>query len=172
MKNPFFINVIFLILSGFLFFGCPYNSEVPIDPIPTVPVIKDLFGIWAENDSASKRYTLEPDGDFMYAIKELQLNSTTGNYEQFTEYSAYLSNIEGTIFLNVKEKEDFNNVFYTSNYYFYKLQVFRDSVILIPVTEYIREKFDNSGDLRLFFSANMKNSYFYAQEQKYFRITQ
>lgn len=172
MKHLFFVNAVLLILSVFLFWGCPYSSEVPIDSTPTVPVIKDLFGTWAENDSASKRYVVKPESDFVYAIKELQLNSTTGSYEEVTEYSAYLSNIDGTVFLNVKEKEDSDNIFYSTNYYFYKLQVFRDSVILTPVTEYIREKFDNSSNIRLFFSSNMKNSYFYAQDQKYFRITQ
>lgn len=172
MRNLFFINILFLILSVFLFCGCPYNSEVPIDSSPTTPIIKELFGTWAENDSASKRYVIEYENDFVYTIEELQLNSTKGEYEQFTTYSAYLSNIDGTIFLNVKEKKGSNNPFYTSNYYFYKLQVFRDSVILTPITEYIREKFNNSNNLRLFFSANMKNSYFFAQDQKYFRITQ
>lgn len=172
MKKISFINVVFIISSVFLFIGCPYNSEVSIDPVPSVPVIKDLYGIWAENDSASKRYVIKPENDYVYTIDELQLNSSKSNYEQYTSYSAFLSNLDGTIFLNVKEKEGSDNIFFSPNYYFYKLQVFKDSIILTPVTEYIREKFDNSSDLRLFFSTNMKNSYFFAQDQKYFRITQ
>lgn len=172
MKTLFFTNVVLLVICAFFFLGCPYGSEVPIDSTPEAPIIKDLIGTWAESDSASKRYVIKSENDFVYTIEEFQKDSKSGKYDQVTAYSAYLSNINSTFFLNVKEKEGSNNIFYTSNYYFYKLQVFKDSVILTPVTEYIRETFSNSVDLKSYFNANMNNSYFYAQDQKYFRIVQ
>lgn len=82
-------------------------------------------------------------------------------------YTVHVTDINGTMFLNVSEKTE-----YEPSYYFYKvIREGENKMTLSGVTENIREKFEDSGAMKKFFAANMQNSYFYdATDESYFKL--
>ncbi len=160
MKNLLSLSVLAFIII--LFSGCPYSSEVTIDQ-PSVKLDEKLLGKWEGKSSTDYTYTVTKLDDKTYNIDKK--SASTGDV---TNYNAFLSEINGTRFMNVYEPGGENNT-----YYFYKVEVTSSGskTTLIPVTENIDEKFTTSSELKDFFKKNMANSYFFAKEEDiYIRV--
>lgn len=167
MKNKY----LFLLLCCccFLFMGCPYNSEVSIDGQPAVKIEQKLLGKWQLRSSDNSTYVVEKKDDYTYTITEKHKPSgqDSGSVEQDKVYNAFLSDVDGTKFLNLFEPGSDNKVFY-----FYKV-VISDEVeafTLYPVTEYITEKFTSSADLKKFFQSYKDLSFFYGTKDEYIKV--
>jgi hypothetical protein len=160
MKNLLSLSVLAFIII--LFSGCPYSSEVTIDQ-PSVKLDEKLLGKWEGKSSTDYTYTVTKLDDKTYNIDKK--SASTGDV---TNYNAFLSEINGTRFMNVYEPNGESNT-----YYFYKVEVTSSGskTTLIPVTENIDEKFTTSSELKDFFKKNMANSYFFAKEEDiYIRV--
>jgi hypothetical protein len=150
-----------------LFMGCPYNSATPIDT-PSLKIDAKLIGKWQQRSSEDITYVVKQKDDFTYTIVEKHKAPTDGSKpEDDKTYLAYISDIDGTKFLNLYEPDQD-----TKTYYFYKL-VFStetDGFELYPVTEYITEKFESSADLKKFFQTNKGLSFFYGTKDEYIKV--
>jgi hypothetical protein len=159
MKKIYYI--LSFTLVSFLFMGCPYDSETPIDKTPSVKIDKNLIGVWGpESTSDSTKYTVSKDDDFTYSIKK---ESTSSNETTITKYKGYLSEIGGEKFFNIWEDNNSDS----RKYYFYKLEWADDNkkFIMHEVTDNITETFTSSDDLRKFIQTNMKLSFFFNKDK-------
>jgi len=136
--------------------GCPYGSEVPIDK-PSIKIDEKLIGKWENRSSSDEVYVVKKEDDYTYRFEE---KSSDGS--EPTIYYAYLSDVDGTRFLNVWQKDA-----QPLNYYFYKLEISGTGVkvTLHPVNENIDETFYSSAELKDFIRKNMKLSFFYEKDQ-------
>jgi hypothetical protein len=142
--------------------GCPYGSDVPIDE-PAVKVDEKMLGKWEPKNG----------GDYIYTVTKKDQNSyrfekrSKGTSSDTGTYNGYVSIIDGTKFLNVKE--EYNT---TKTYYLYKMEMSASGakLTLSPVTDNIEEKFTASADLKAFIAKNKGLSFFYSKDkEEYFR---
>ncbi len=131
--------------------GCPYSSDVPIDS-PSVKVDERLLGKWEPKTSESE-YTVTKSDDYTFHISKKSKKS-----DDNTTYTAYLSNVGGDQFLNLREDGQSSK-----SYFFYKLKLSPTGMkaTLIPVTENIDEKFETSAELKAFIEKNKNLSFFF-----------
>ena len=149
--------ILSFMLVSFLFMGCPYDSETPIDKTPSVKIDQNLIGVWGpETTSDSTTYTITKVDDFTYLIKK---ESTSSNETTITKYKGYLSEVGGEKFFNIWE----DNNSETRKYYFYKLEWADNNkkLVMHEVTDNITETFTSSDDLKKFIQTNMKLSFFF-----------
>jgi hypothetical protein len=153
-----------LICIGFMFMGCPYHSSVAIDT-PTVKIDTKLLGKWQKRTSDDDTYIITKKDDYNYEILDKEKSPQAGSTPK--KYTAFLSIINGTKFMNLyDESED------TKSYYFYKLDMDDETggFSLSPVTEYITETFGTSDSLKMYFKANMGVSFFYETKDDYIKV--
>ncbi len=164
MKKTFIWSL--LIGIGFMFMGCPYNSSVSIDNTNAVKIDSKLLGKWQKRTSDDETYIVTQKDDYTYDILEKDKTPSEGSEPK--KYSAFLSNVNGTKFLNLYEKKDEDS----KTYYFYKLEISdeTEAFTLFPVTEYITETFTASSDLKKFVQANMGLSFFYGSKEEYIKV--
>jgi hypothetical protein len=139
--------------------ACPYESVVPID-VANLAIDETILGNWKEQDSSNKDFfAIKKLDNQRYTIIENTLNESLEVFEK-KEYQAYLSNIDAVLFLNLQAKKD------NKTFLLYKIEVSADKkqLILLPLSEYIKEKFTNSTELRSFISKNKNLSFFYGKE--------
>ncbi len=153
---------LFILLAAFstLFMGCPYSSDVPIDE-PSVKTDPKLIGKWEDKNSSDYNYVITKTGDFNYKICKRKTKAESTGSDTAT-YMAYVSDINGTKFLNLWE------AYATSkSYSFYKLDMSGSGskITLASVTENIDEKFTSSADLKKFFQTYMNLSFFYSKDE-------
>lgn len=137
--------------------ACPYSSETPLDQKASVKIDDKLLGQWESKTSTDYIYTVSKMDDFNYKFVKKKNDS-----EDVTEYSGFLSMIDGVKFLNLKETGSSS----TQVYYFYKLEISPSGakVTLSPVTENITEKFASSDEMKAFFKKHMGTSFFYDKD--------
>jgi hypothetical protein len=161
MKKILNYSILFAIL--FICTACPYESATPID-IPKFPIDENLIGKWEEkgkdkSDKGKNFYDMQKLDNQRYSLIENTLNE---NAETFTqkEFIAYISQVDGQNFLNIQAKKKLQT------FMLYKIDFSADKkqLTLLPLSEYIREKFNNSKDLREFISTHKHLSFFYGQE--------
>ena len=144
--------------------GCPYHSSVAIDT-PSVSIDTKLLGKWQKRTSDDETYIITQKDNNSYSILEKAKKPTEGSEPK--KYTAFLSIVNGTKFLNLYDpSED------TKTYYFYKL-VMNDETggfSLYPVTEYVTETFGTSDSLKMFVKANMGLSFFYESADEYIKV--
>jgi len=141
-----------LALCSLFLWGCPYESEVAIDASPAVKIDARLLGTWKPKSGDSK-FVVTKATDNTYRIEEKKKEEKS-NY-----YSAFLSDVNGTIFLNAKEEGD---QAMSTNYYLYKVVLNGSSnVKLYSVTENITEKFATSAELKAYIQKYMGLSFFF-----------
>lgn len=151
MKKLFSISLI--IVAMIMFYGCPYESLVPIDN-PTLPLNQKLIGKWNPGGEG-EIYEIKKQDEFHYAIDAIK-----GDKKE--SYTAFLSDVNGTLFLNLSENKPENN---ERKYLFYKVEVVNDNSFKIyPVSENVREKFKTKEEMKKFIADNMKNSYLFEKE--------
>jgi hypothetical protein len=140
--------------------GCPYESDVPIDQ-PAVKINPKIIGAW-EDQEGHDVYNVSRKDDYTYAIEVIEKKDNKVDHS-----TAYTSNINGTVFLNIYE----DNPGAGKKYSLYKIEMKGDNAVKVfPVTDNIREQFTSSSDLKKFFAANMKNSYFFEKPASFIRI--
>lgn len=150
MKNKLIISI--LAVCSLFLWGCPYESEVAIDASPSVKINASLIGTWKPK-SGDSRFVVTKATDNTYRIEEKKKEGKS------SFYSAFLSDVSGTVFLNAKEQGD--DVMST-NYYLYKVVLNGTSnVKLYPVTENITEKFATSAELKAYIEKYMGLSFFF-----------
>ena len=150
MKNKLILSI--LACCSLFLWGCPYESEVGIDSGPSVKIDARLLGTWKSKGSSDDKFVCTKASDLTYKIEEVKKDGKN------TIYSAFLSDVNGTTFMNAKEQGDG----LSTNYYLYKVVVnSASSVTLVPVTENITEKFSSSAELKQFIEKNMGLSFFY-----------
>ena len=143
----------------FVFAGCPYSSEVPIDK-PTVRLEEKLLGSWEPKSSSDDQITVTREDDFTYRIEKKSKNS-----DDPTVYKGFLSNVDGVKFLNIYEENASQK-----SYYLYKLEISGSGAkaTLAPMTENIDEKFETSEALKAFIKKYKDVSFFYSKEEDVF----
>jgi hypothetical protein len=148
----------------FVFSGCPYEADVAIDT-PSIPVNPKLIGTWEIRNNQDDSYKVSKKNDFTYAIVKSNKKSKEKG-EQI--YLAFISLLNGTYFLNVKE--DMGEAS-SKKYMLYKMEMKGDAVFtLAEITDNIDERFVTVDELRKFIIDNMKNSYFYNRDEaEYFK---
>ena len=140
--------------------GCPYESDVPIDQ-PIVKINPKIIGAW-EDQEGHDVYNVSRKDDFTYAIEVIEKKDNKVDHS-----TAYASLVNGTVFLNISEDKSGSG----KKYSLYKIEMHGDNAIKVfPVTDNIREQFTSSGDMKKFFAANMKNSYFFEKPASFIRI--
>jgi hypothetical protein len=138
--------------------GCPFSSSVPIDE-GTVKVPANLEGKWisaADKESENPTYFIISKDDKFHAIaKKMEFSSSDSSYNE-TVYSLTFSDVNGEIFMNALEEEG-------STYYLYKFKFDEKAgeVFTSEVTDYIKETFSTSAELKDFIAKNKSNSYFF-----------
>ncbi len=164
MKNFGILKGLSLISCAIMLMACPYNSSIPLGTAEAkVPAF--MLGTWEKLDDATIHIEIKAGTTNTMDVTK---TTTSEDSEPTVEnYIAYVTDINGTMFLNVSEKTD-----YEPSYYFYKVGREGDNkMILSAVTENVREKFEDSGAMKKFFASNMQNSYFYdLADESYFKL--
>ena len=156
-KNKTLIGIIPLF---FLLTACIYESEVPIDE-PSVKVSPKLLFTWGESGGDTYKFTRSDD--YTYAIDVIHPNNKTPE-----KMMAYASIVDDKTFLNVWSVKKGKS---SKSYILLKIRMLSDSTLLVmPLTENIREKFTSSADLKKFISENMDRSFFYEKDVEFKRI--
>lgn len=148
--------------------GCPFYSDVPIDD-GTVKIPAMMAGKWVAKsekpDKPNKYFEISITSDFRCLAKEFEFSDKDSVYKE-TDFEVTLSDVDNEIFLNVYDVE-------LGGYYLYKIEFdnAKNEMTLYEVTEYIKEKFDTSPQLKSFVVAGKKNSYFFSNaEETYTRM--
>ena len=158
--NPFqkVLASVALIAFVVLLTGCPYSSTVPIDE-GTVKVPSGLAGSWMSSGDAEEEhptyYLISNDDKYHATAVKNEYSSTDSTYSQ-TMYHLTFSDVGGEMFMNALEEGG-------TSYYLYKFS-FDDKLGEIQtseVTDYIKESFSTSKELKDFIAKNKSNSYFF-----------
>lgn len=138
--------------------GCPYSSSVPVDE-GTVKIDDKLVGQWvsaADKESVNATYfVISKDDKFHASAKKMEFSSSDSTYAE-TIYHLTFSDVNGETFMNAMENEGTTYSIYKFNY-----DEKTGQVSTSEVTDYIKESFSSSGDLKAFIAKNKSNSYFY-----------
>src|ERR1700722_17195176 len=98
-------SFILICCVSLLFMGCPYNAANPIDTA-SIKIDQKLIGKWQQRSSEDITYVVKAKDDFTYTIIEKHKPPTDGSKpEDDKTYNAYLSDIDGTKFLNLYEPD-------------------------------------------------------------------
>ena len=138
--------------------GCPYSSSVPIDE-GTVKISDLLPGKWistADLESENPTYfEISKDDKFHATAHKMEFSSSDSTYGE-TVYHLTFSDVNGETFMNAIEEGG-------STYNLYKFSFDEKSgeISTSEVTDYIKETFSTSKELKDFIAKNKGNSYFY-----------
>ncbi len=166
LKNKVIFSVSLLAIVVLLT-ACPYSSSVPIDE-GTVKVANGLQGQWIaaeEKESANPTYfVITVDDKFHATSKKMEYSTTDSSYSE-TVYQLTFSDVNGETFMNAKEAGSDTYSLYNFNF-----DEKTGEIATSEVTDYIKETFSSSKDLKEFISKNKSNSYFYTNTtDKYIR---
>lgn len=142
--------------------GCPYSSSVPIDE-GTVKVASGLEGKWmsAEENNSEEPvqnptyFVITKDDKFHATAKKMEFSSTDSIYTE-TVYRLTFSDVNGETFMNALE--DGGN---TYSLYKFAFDEKKGEIKTFEVTDYIKETFSTSKELKDFIIKNKSNSYFF-----------
>lgn len=165
MKNKYLL--ILLCCCSILFTACPYNSDVTIDLPTATKIDARLIGKWQQRSSDDVTYVVRQKDDNTYSILEQHKKTESSSKDEDKTYNGFISDVDGTKFLNLYEPDND-----TKTYYFYKVE-FSDETegfSLLPVTEYITEKFTASADLKKFIQQYKNLSFFYETKEEYIKV--
>jgi len=149
------ISLFFLVI---LFSGCPYSSSVPIDE-GTVKVPALLEGKWistADQESENPTYFAIAKDDKTHATAMKYEYSSSDSIYESTTYHLTFSDVGGDIFMNAIEEGG-------SSYSLYKFIIDEstEEITTYEVTDYIKESFSSSKELKDYILKNKDVSYFY-----------
>jgi hypothetical protein len=161
---------LYLFIISFLCVACPYESAIPIDS-PKIPIDKNLIGVWKEagHTDEPNNYDIRKFDDFTYLITENTYRKQDRALEQ-KKFKGHISVVENSIFLNIKMVKDSFNLTVSDNYFLYKIDIQKDKIKMLPLSQYIREQFTNPADLQAFIKKYQALSFFYAEESEYAKV--
>jgi hypothetical protein len=147
-----------LIAIVVLFSGCPFSSSVPIDE-GTVKVSSDLVGEWMNHGDKETEnptyFIVTKDDKFRATAKKMEYSSSDSSYSE-TIYHLTFSDVNGETFMNALEEEGT-----TYSLYKFKYDEKTGEIYTSEVTDYIKETFSTSAELKDFIAKNKSNSYFF-----------
>jgi hypothetical protein len=147
-----------LIAFVVLLTGCPFSSSVPIDE-GTVKVSPSLAGEWvsvADTEAENPTYyIITKDDPYKATAKKMEYSSNDSAYNA-TVYHLTFSDVKGDTFMNAME--DGGNTYSLFKFSFNEKA---DEIITSEITDYIKETFNTSEELKDFIAKNKSNSYFY-----------
>ncbi len=164
MKHQKIYHYFVLLLVLFCCTGCPYESVIPIDS-PQIPIDETVLGKWKDAESTNKDfYEFKKLDTYHYLIIENTLDEALEVYRK-EEYTGHLSLVAGTLFWNLKTDKG------NKGYLLYKVEFSKDKqqVALLPLSEHIKEKFENSKDLQAFIAKYQDLSFFYGKAMAFVR---
>jgi hypothetical protein len=147
-----------LLLLVLLLAGCPYSSSVPVDE-GTVKVSPALEGQWvsaADKESENPTYyIISRDDKFKATARKMEYSSSDSAYSA-TVYHLTFSDVNGDTFMNAMEEG-------ASTYSILKFSFDEKAgeISTFEVTDYIKETFSTSKELKDFIAKNKSNSYFF-----------
>lgn len=149
---------LFAALSA-LFMACPYGSETPIDQ-PSIKVDDKLLGKWESKSTSDETYNVTKENE-----NTIKVEKRTKPSETPTLYKGYLSDVDGTRYLNMWEIAEGSTAI---TYYLYKLTVSISGtkVTLSPVTENITEKFSTSKELKDYILKYQTLTFFFSKDNE------
>jgi hypothetical protein len=138
--------------------GCPYSSTVPVDE-GTVKVDDKLVGTWisaADKETVNPTYFVITKDDKLHATaKKMEFSSGDSTYSA-TIYHLTFSDVNGETFMNAIEEGGS-----TYSILKFKFDTKSGEVFTAEVTDYIKETFNTSKELKDFIARNKSNSYFF-----------
>jgi hypothetical protein len=138
--------------------GCPYSSSVPIDE-GTVKISSELVGQWmstADMESENPNYyVITKDDKFHATAKKMEYSSSDSSYSE-TIYHLTFSDVNGETFMNAMEEEGT-----TYSLLKFRFDEVKGEIYTSEVTDYIKETFSTSAELKDFIAKNKSNSYFF-----------
>ena len=152
--------------------ACPYESPVPLAS-PSEKLIPELLGKWAVHDSKGEHVVINKLNTYQYQINDYKFDNDKREYIS-ENYRAHSSTIDNETFLNISpvsviESGDSIDV-KSETYFLYKIKFHgTDSLLLIEVSQYIREQFINSAELEAFVKTYKDLSFFFGEETVYVR---
>jgi len=153
ISSTFGLVAIVVLLSG-----CPFSSSVPIDE-GTVKISPELVGEWmspGDKESANPTYfVITKDDKFNATARKMEYSSSDSSYSE-TIYHLTFSDVNGETFMNAMEEEGT-----TYSLYKFKFDEKTAEVSTSEVTDYIKETFTTSKELKDFIAKNKSNSYFF-----------
>ena len=150
--------------------ACPYESAISIDS-PKVAVNKALIGVWKKETEREEpnNYDIRKADEFTYNITENIYKKEDRSLQQ-KRYSAFVSVLEGKMYLNVKMIKDSVNITVSDNYFLYKIELQDAKLKLMPLSQYIRERFEKPLELQNFIKKYQELSFFYAEHEDYVKV--
>lgn len=147
-----------LLTMVLLIAGCPYASSVPVDE-GTVKIDDKLVGKWiSTTDTATENPTyfdITRDDKYHATARKMEFSSTDSTYSE-TVYHLTFSNVNGETFMNAIEADG-----NTYNIFKFSYDPITGLATNTEVSDYIKERFNNSKELKDFIAKNKSNSYFY-----------
>jgi hypothetical protein len=151
-------STIGLLTIVILIAGCPFSSSVPIDE-GTVKISPEMIGEWissADKESANPTYfIITKDDKFRATAKKMEYSSSDSSYSE-TIYHLTFSDVNGETFMNAQEEEGT-----TYSLYKFKFDEKTGEASTSEITDYIKETFSSSAELKDFIAKNKSNSYFF-----------
>ncbi len=140
-----------------LFAGCPYTSSVPIDEGSVgVPEIEGKWVRLTDKEAETPTYFEITKDDKNHAtVMKYEFSSSDSIYES-TTYHLTFSDVGGDVFMNAIEEGG-------SSYSLFKFIHDKETgqITTYEVTDYIKETFNTSGELKAFIQKNKEAIYFF-----------
>ena len=163
----FSIMAIYLLITA-----CPYESSVPLAS-PSEKLIPELLGKWIVHDGKGDHVVIKKLNTYQYQINDFKFDNDKREYIS-ENYRAHSSTIDDEIFLNVSPAPKISSVdihgIKSESYFLYKIKFQgADSLLLVEVSQYIREQFINSVELEAFVKKYKDLSFFFGEETLYIK---
>jgi hypothetical protein len=156
LKQSMLIATILVLVTG-----CPYESAVPIDK-PSVKVYDGLLGKWIKSGDESNEnptyFNISKNSDYLFSISKNEFYAEDSAYTE-TTYTAHISKVANTDFLNIQEEGK-------TSFLLYKMIFYDDSLTLYEVTDNIDEQFNSSEELKSFIAKNMNLSFLFTRDEE------
>ncbi|MEP7197401.1 MAG: hypothetical protein ABI851_12845 [Saprospiraceae bacterium] len=151
-----------ILILCFFSFGCPYQSDVPIDK-PIEKINAKYLGNW-EDVKEHEIYKVSKQNENIYSVE-----ITHENQDKQEKHFFYTSTIQNTVFLNKWAVAEDTSV---HKYALMKIEFMGDNEInIFPITENVQEQFKTSAALKKFISKNKPISYFFERPITLTRMT-
>lgn len=166
MKKIILLFSLALIMISF--YGCPYESKVPVSDA-TVKISNEFLGEWNYKDTKTK-YLISKEDDYHLRIKSVPVDTIS---KDSSEYIAHISKIKDYSFLNITKVAKENSFFGSGigSFYIYRIVKMSGNEFTIKeLSSNIKEKFESSKELNSFVEKYMDLSFFYGNEEIYTKI--
>lgn len=154
-----------VLLSGasVLFMGCPYESKFPLDTAEKSKPDKSLTGKFEEKSSSDYVWNCTLEGN-QYRIEKRKTDDKSADP---TIYIGWLTDIGGTQWMNVYERDEYGSSS-DREYYLYKMEKKNNGerIAFKAVTDNITEEFKTPEELKAFVKKHMELSFFYNKDDE------